>query len=252
MNKKIVLRQMLSESFNILKDNILILLGLIFLSVVLAFAFSLIGSLSKNYVLNLGFSIVSSFVQWFISMMLVKFSLKVIKGDDPGFYEIMPSFRQYGNYILSTICLLLPVLLCCLPLVGFMILDDLYANPYSMIPLIGVCLLIVLIAGVIIITTMPFVLYLIIDKDLGPIEAIKQSFELSKGYRGFLFLSYVLMSFGIILGLMALVVGMFIVLAWSQVYYALLYTKIRDIKSMNNEEMAFGEMNAIDSQQYND
>ncbi|MGL4781146.1 MAG: DUF975 family protein [Bacteroidales bacterium] len=249
MNEKIVLKQMLRESSNILKDNILILLGLIFLSLVISFAFSMIGSFFSAYLLKLGLSIIASCIQFYISLMIIKFTLKVIKGDDPGFYEIMPSFRQLGNYILSTICIMLPVLFCCLPLVGIIFFNDLYRNPVSLIPMILVCFLIVFLASVFIITTLPFIPYLIIDKNLGPIKAIKQSFELSKGYRGFLFLSYVLVSFGAVLGCLALVVGLFVVLAWSQAYYALLYTKIRDIKSLSGEEMVLGEDDAIDSQQ---
>ncbi|MGL5731184.1 MAG: DUF975 family protein [Bacteroidales bacterium] len=254
MDKKIVLKQMLCESFKILKDNILILLGLILLSGVISFAFSISGSFISSKPLSIGVSIISCIIQYYIALMLVKFSLKILKGEDPDFCEIVPSFRQLGMYILSMIIILLPILLCCLPLVGIVFFNDLYRNPTSLIPIILVCFLIVIIASVFIITNLSFVSYYIIDRNSGPIKAIKQSVQLSKGFRGFIFLSYVLLIVGLFLGALALIVGLFIVLAWAQVYYALLFTKIQKIKSTTDidDDIAFEEINEIDSKQYND
>lgn len=78
----------------------------------------------------------------------------------------------------------------------------------GVIVLIGIILLIV--PGVIAALALMFATYLIIDRDLGPIEAMKESIRLTKGNRWNLFLLILAIAGINILGAIALFVGLFV------------------------------------------
>lgn len=248
MNNKITLNQMLKDSFGLLKDNILILLGLIFFTMVVSIAISLLTTFIESKSVLYITQIVTSLIQAFMSLAIIKFSLKVVRGNDPGFLEILPSLKQFFNYILSSICLMLPIMICVIPMVTIERLGYFPIVPTGIFNLFVLCVLLLIIVTVVLISTMAFIPYLIIDKNMGPLKALKHSYQLSKGYRGFIFLSCVIVMFASFLGLLALIIGVVVVFAWAHMYYALLYVKILDLKSVNNidnEDATFGEMNVI-------
>jgi uncharacterized membrane protein len=71
-------------------------------------------------------------------------------------------------------------------------------------------MLALIVPGIIIAMGLAFVPYLVVERGLGPVEALKESWRLTKGHKMQIFL-LVLALVGInILGLMALVVGVFV------------------------------------------
>lgn len=248
MNNKITLNQMLKDSFSLLKDNILILLGLLFFSMVMSISISLATTFIESKSVLYITQIITSLIQIFMSLMIIKFSLKVVRGNDPGFLEILPSLKQFFNYILSSFFLMLPIMICVIPMLAIVRLGYFSMESTGILTFFSLFILILIAIAILLISTMPLMPYLIIDKNMGPFEALKHSYQLSKGYRGFIFLSYVIVMFASFLGLLALIIGVFVVFAWAQIYYALLYVKILDLKSVNNidnEDATFGEINVI-------
>ncbi len=95
---------------------------------------------------------------------------------------------------------------------------------FGIIVLIGFILLIV--PGIIFAIKLQFYPYLIIDKNMGPIEALKGSWEMTKGIK----LELALFSFLTFLinlaGALALVVGLFVSVPMTMVAYAYVYRKL--------------------------
>jgi uncharacterized membrane protein len=84
-------------------------------------------------------------------------------------------------------------------------------------------LILLIIPGIIVALALTFALYLVVDKELGPLESFKQSFVLTKGHRW----SLLLLSFAVvginILGFLALVVGLFVTVPVSMLVMAHAY-----------------------------
>lgn len=92
--------------------------------------------------------------------------------------------------------------------------------------IVGLILLIV--PGIIAAMGLMFSSYLIVDKGRGPVEAFKQSWNMTKGYKWQLFL-FSLALLGInILGLLALVVGLLVTIPVSMLAVVHVYRKLED------------------------
>ena len=92
------------------------------------------------------------------------------------------------------------------------------------IVLVGLLLLVV--PGVIAILGLMFTSYLIVDRGMGPIEAIKESWRMTKGHKGTLFL-FTLTLLGLnILGFLALIVGLIVTVPISMLAVTHVYRKL--------------------------
>ena len=80
-----------------------------------------------------------------------------------------------------------------------------------------------LVPGIIIAMGLAFVPYLVVERGLGPIDAIKESWRITKGHKWQLFL-LVLALLGInLLGLLALVVGIFVAIPVTMIAFVHAY-----------------------------
>jgi len=143
--------------------------------------------------------IASGVIGLFVEIGLVTFSLRA--HDNVGSAKVADLWnpKPFLNYILSQALVALGVL-------------------------VGLILLIV--PGVMLAVGWMFTSYLIIDKDRGPLEAIKESWKMTKGHKGQLFL-FVLTIIGLnILGLLALVVGLLVTVPVSMLAVVHVYRKL--------------------------
>jgi uncharacterized membrane protein len=95
---------------------------------------------------------------------------------------------------------------------------------YGLIVFAGLLLLII--PGIIWMIKFEFYSYLIIDKGLGPVEALKKSWEITKGVKWELFLFGLLAGLINMVGALALLVGLFWALPTTMVATALIYRKL--------------------------
>jgi uncharacterized membrane protein len=95
---------------------------------------------------------------------------------------------------------------------------------YGLIVFAGLLLLIV--PGIIWMVKLQFYSYLIIDRGLGPIEALKQSWNMTKGVKLDLFLFGLLAGVINLLGVLALLVGLFWTLPTTMIATAYIYRKL--------------------------
>lgn len=150
-------------------------------------------------------ALIISFIFWIlqtiISIGLIKIALKTNDGKSAHFEDLFKyhSYRLILNYILGTIL-------------------------YGLIILGGLVLLII--PGIIWAIKFQFYGYLIVDKGLGPVEALKTSWEITKGVKLNLFLFALMLGLINILGTMALLIGLFISVPTSIIALAHIYRKL--------------------------
>jgi uncharacterized membrane protein len=141
-------------------------------------------------------TLISIVVSIFVSLGLTTFSLRahdnVAAAQVSDLWNPAPFWRYLGAYVLTVLAIAL----------GFLAL---------------------IVPGVILAVGLAFVPFLVIDRGLGPIEAMKESWRLTRGHKMQLFL-LVLALIGItLLGLLALVVGVFVALPINMIAFAHAY-----------------------------
>jgi uncharacterized membrane protein len=100
-----------------------------------------------------------------------------------------------------------------------------------------------LIPGIIFACRLTFVSYLVMDKNLDPVKAVEQSWQMTKGYGWRIFFMYLLVIPILILGLLLLVVGITISFMWINSAFASLYVMVDAEKNSSaiNKETEFIE-----------
>lgn len=148
-------------------------------------------------------SLAAWFLQSAIGVGMVKIALSFTAGQRPVMGELFAGFS-------------LPV-----KTLKFMAASFLYG---AMV-FLGFILLIV--PGIIVAVRFQFLSYYIVDQDCGPIEALKKSFELTKGATKHLILLG-LASMGItLLGILALIIGLFAAMPTVMIAYAYTYRRLQ-------------------------
>ncbi len=98
------------------------------------------------------------------------------------------------------------------------------------IALIIMGFIMLIIPGIIIACRLAFVSYLVMDKNLEPMEAIEQSWKMTRGYGWKVFFLGVVSIFIFIAGILMVIVGVFISLVWINAAFAALYQSIQDYR----------------------
>lgn len=128
--------------------------------------------------------------------------LKASRKTEPQFEEILDGFKKFLFVILSHLLV---------------------------VGIVGVGFLLLIIPGIYLACKLIFVPFLIMDKKVDPIQAVKLSFYLSKGYFWTIFGMGVLSFFILILGFICLFVGVFVSIVWINSAFAVLYKAVDDL-----------------------
>ncbi len=127
--------------------------------------------------------ICSTAVNMIMTLGITRIGLKVYAGEKFDVSEMFESYNLFLKYFLASILYILAVLA-------------------------GLVLLIV--PGIILMIRMGLYTYLIVDKQMGPVEALKESMRLTKGNAFDLFLFWFLLLGVLLLGVLALIVGVIV------------------------------------------
>jgi len=139
-----------------------------------------------------------------LSLGVIAIVLKFAKGEKPVIQDLFSKKHLFFKYIFSNILVVI------LTLVGFL---------FFIIP------------GIILAIRMQFYIYFIVEKEVGPIEAIKKSWNLTKGSFWNLFL-FGLLSGGVqILGVLVLLIGLVFTTPTVWIARAIVYEKLKATKS---------------------
>ncbi len=141
------------------------------------------------------------FIQTLISIGVVKISLMLARDEQPTINDLFSNLSVFIPYVLASICYGLAV-------VGGMIL--------------------LIVPGIILMMMFSAYTFLVVDKKLGAIEALKRSRVITKGSRGRIAVFGLYLLLINILGLVCLIVGVFVTASISSIASAYVYTKLEE------------------------
>lgn len=196
MNNELSFRDALSTGWSITKSRFPLLLAylgtLILLGAARYFIEKPIDSMGVKAVLGIGFQIVN----WYLTFNALGVSLKLIDDKEVSYADFWLPQSNFWFYVLATLL-------------------------YGLIIAVGTLLLIV--PGIIFGLMFMFYGYVMVEKKLGPIEALKESKRLTAGAKWDLFL-FSLLAIGLnLLGVLALLVGVLVTMTITFIAMAHLY-----------------------------
>jgi uncharacterized membrane protein len=196
MNNELSFRDALSTGWSITKSRFPLLLAylgtLILLGAARFFIEKPIDSMGVKAVLGIGFQIVN----WYLTFNALGVSLKLIDDKEVSYADFWLPQSNFWFYVLATLL-------------------------YGLI--IGVGTLLLIVPGIIFGLMFMFYGYVMIEKKLGPIEALKESKRLTAGAKWDLFL-FSLLAIGLnLLGVLALLVGVLVTMTITFIAMAHLY-----------------------------
>jgi uncharacterized membrane protein len=133
-----------------------------------------------------------------IGIGLIKIALEFVDGRKPKFSELF-YYKPAINYFVASLI-------------------------QGVIVVLGFILLII--PGIIFSTRLQYVSYLIVDKNLGPVDAIKKSWNVTRGNTWNLFFFGILIGLINLLGIICLVVGLFVTVPLSMLATAFVYRRL--------------------------
>jgi len=198
------------EAWSILKSNFLILLlavivaGLIDIPMGYEQIFN-----QENDSFSVGMSLLGifGFAYYILIVTPINYSvdwmfLQSARKKDPQFEEILSGFKKYLIVILSHLLV---------------------------IGITGIGFVLLIIPGIYMICKLVFVPYLVMEKSVDPIQAVKLSYYLTKGYFWTILGMGILSFLILILGLICLFVGVFVSIIWIHSAFAVLYKAVEEL-----------------------
>jgi uncharacterized membrane protein len=184
-----------------MKKNFWFFVGLLIVACLIEIVPSGIANGLKNKVMLLYviFTLIAWTIQTIVKMGLIKVALDVINKGTAEMGTLFSCTKLFWRFLGGSIL-------------------------YGLIVMGGFILLIV--PGIIWAIKYQFFSHLIIDKNLGPIEALKKSAEITAGSKGNLFVLEILLMLINMLGVICLVIGLFATIPLSMVATAYVYRKL--------------------------
>lgn len=187
--------------FQTAKGNIIFFIG-IFVIITLVFAVTTLLQNIPNFNQNAATFLIGNILVWvlnvIIDMGIIRIALKFVDLEKPSFSDLFQGSFLI-NYVLASII-------------------------SGVIIVIGLILFII--PGIIFAFRLQFAKYLVIDKEMGPVDAIQKSWNITRGITWNLFLFSLLIILINILGFIALLVGLFITIPLTMIANAFVYRKL--------------------------
>lgn len=101
------------------------------------------------------------------------------------------------------------------------------------VSLIGIAFVALVVPGIIVACRLTFVPYLVMDKDLDPVDAVEESWRMTRGYGWTIFGMAVVSFFIFIAGAICFAVGIFPAIIWVKSSFAALYQAVLNKKENN-------------------
>ncbi len=195
------MREAVDFGWDTMKNNIGFFIGFLIVAVLVNVIPDIIAMMLEedSPFLSIIIQIVSSVLSMIIGMGLIKISLRFCDGETGEFSDLFSCYPLFINYLIGSI-------LCGLIVVAGLIL--------------------LIIPGIIWAIQFYFYDYLIIDRGLGPVDALKKSSEITKGVKWDLFVFVILLGIINLLGFICLVVGLFATIPTTMIAMAFVYRKL--------------------------
>jgi uncharacterized membrane protein len=194
-------KEAIKFGWEIAKKKIKFFIPLLILVFGSSFLFDYLSDLAKkeSFLISFLLTIVGFALSIIFSLGLVKISLEICDGKEPKISDLFSQYRLFFRFLFASI---LKSLIC---LFGFILL---------------------IIPGIILSIRLSFFDYLIVDKNSRIVESLKKSWEITKGSTWNLFLLYLLLGLINLLGVFALIVGLFWSIPTTMIAEAFVYRKL--------------------------
>jgi len=199
--EKFSISEAIHFGWNTMKSNLGFFIGLL----ILVFLFSSLSSIiaakatEANIFLGIIFYIADFSLSIIISIGLVKIALRFCDNEKGRFADLFSQYPLFPQYLVGSIL-------------------------YGLIVFAGTILLII--PGIIWGIQFCFYDYFIVDKGLGPIEALKRSSAITRGVKWDLFVFFLVLSGINLLGALCLLIGLFVTIPTTMVALAFVYRKL--------------------------
>ena len=187
--------------WDITKSNIGFFIGLLIVAGLIQYVPDIVATIieADAPALSLIIRIASFVLSMIIGMGLIKICLRFCDGEKGEFSDLFSCYPLFFNYLIGSIL-------------------------YWLIIMVGLVLLII--PGIIWAIKFQFFDYLIVDKGLGPIDALEKSSEITRGVKWDLFLFAILLGIINLMGFLCLLVGLFVTIPVTMVAMAFVYRKL--------------------------
>jgi uncharacterized membrane protein len=194
-------KEAIKFGWEIAKKKIKFFIPLLILVFGSSFLFDHLSDLAKkeSFLISFLLTIVGFALSIIFSLGLIKISLEICDGKEPKIPDLFSQYRLFFRYFFASIL-------------------------KNLITLFGFILLII--PGIILSIRLGFFDYLIVDKNSKIIESLKKSWEITKGSTWNLFLLYLLLGLINLLGIFALIVGLFWSIPTTMIAEAFVYRKL--------------------------
>ena len=199
--EKFSISEAIHFGWNTMKSNLGFFIGLL----IFVFLFTSLSSIiaakatEANIFLGLIFYIADFSLSIIISIGLVKIALRFCDNEKGRFADLFSQYPLFPQYLVGSIL-------------------------YGLIVFAGTILLII--PGIIWGIQFCFYDYFIVDKGLGPIEALKRSSAITRGVKWDLFVFFLILSGINLLGALCLLIGLFVTIPTTMVALAFVYRKL--------------------------
>ena len=194
-------KEVIRFGWRTVKENFLFFVGLLIIVLSIQVVLGQLSEFFKEDVSPVFFILVviSWLITFVISLGLIYIALRFVDGVKPKYKDLLTPIEHFLSFSVASIL-------------------------YGIIVVVGLLLLVI--PGIIWSIKYGLFRYLIVDKGMGPIEALKKSAEITKGSKWNLFLLAVLLGLINILGVLAFIVGLFVTIPLSMIAAAYVYRKL--------------------------
>ena len=201
MPKKFDISEAVQFGWDTTKSNIGFFIGLLIVMGLIEYVPDIIAVIIEEDapILSIIIQIASFVLSMIIVMGLIKICLRFCDGEKGEFSDLFSCYPLFFKYLIGSIL-------------------------YGLIVVVGLILLII--PGIIWAIKFQFFDYLIVDKGLGPIDALEKSSEITRGVKWDLFLFAILLGIINLMGLLCLLVGLFVTIPITMVAMAFVYREL--------------------------
>ena len=157
------------------------------------------GSIGSSVFWNIASFVFYFFIAYPVQIGVLYFTVRIARGDNAELKDIFEVFNHYGSALLMMILLGL---------------------------IIGVGFLLLIIPGIILGIRLYYTPFVLMEQRLGAVDALKASWEMTRGHGGQIFLMYLLAIPIAIGGMIAMIIGIIPASLWIMLAFAVFYTQI--------------------------
>jgi hypothetical protein len=201
-----------SHGWQTMKKNFIELLVLIFVLILFSIPMGFVNNFVNTDSFGYAFFTLFNIAYGLIVMAPLSYGtnwifLKAVRNEPFKTYDIFMAYQNIWNIVIANI------------LVGV---------------IVGIGFVLLIVPGIIFACRLAFVPFIVMDEKLEPIEAIKKSWEMTRGYSWTIFGMAIASFFIAIAGIICLVVGIFPAIIWIESAFAALYWAVATKKQISD------------------